>query len=177
MSPKRPSARRAVQNRGLDTTEIGKGLNVAFQKRFQLPCNEPRPIVGACVLRHSLRQHYVRQRLDKIVIIQLSRDAQYRALASVLVDQRQHPQRTWQPVPATTGIQASTVPRGYMAPPSRISQAHPLDQINDFAQYRMSAQRIATLPLPVQPESLSVPGDHGFGLNHHQCRLPAALQS
>jgi len=36
---------------------------------------------------------------------------------------------------------------------------------------------MATLPPPVQSESLPVPGDHSFGLNYHQCGLPTIPQT
>src|SRR6266853_502560 len=61
--------------------------------------------------------------------------------------------------------------------PARIRQAHPANQIEDFNRHGGSSFRMATLPLPVQSESLSMPGDDGLGLHDKQCRSPAAPQS
>src|ERR1700730_4158122 len=61
--------------------------------------------------------------------------------------------------------------------PSRIGEAHFVDQINDLMRYRRSTQRMAALPSPAQSESLPVPGDDSFGLNYRQCGFPAAPET
>jgi hypothetical protein len=60
--------------------------------------------------------------------------------------------------------------------PVRICQAHLSNQIEHFARHGGSAQPMMALPSPVEPKSLSVPTDHGFRLNDHQGRSPAAPQ-
>jgi CheY-like chemotaxis protein len=42
---------------------------------------------------------------------------------------------------------------------------------------RRSSLRMVTLPLPVQSESLSMPGDDRLGLHDEQCRSPATPES
>jgi hypothetical protein len=52
-----------------------------------------------------------------------------------------------------------------------------MNQIDDFNRHGGSSFRMATLPLPVQSESLSMPGDNHLGFDDDQCRSPAAPQS
>jgi hypothetical protein len=61
--------------------------------------------------------------------------------------------------------------------PARIRQAHPMNQIDDFPQHGGSSFRTATLPLPIQSESLAMPSDDGLGLDDNQYRSPAAPES
>jgi hypothetical protein len=56
--------------------------------------------------------------------------------------------------------------------PTRIGRAHLANQIDELARDRRPALPMATLPAPVQPKSLSVPGDHRFRLDNRKGRSP-----
>jgi len=57
--------------------------------------------------------------------------------------------------------------------PERICQAHLPDEVSNFTRHlRSSRPTPSTLPSPIQPESLAVPGDHRFRLDHGEGTAP-----
>ena len=56
--------------------------------------------------------------------------------------------------------------------PSWVGEAHSPNENADFTGYRRTPCGMATLPLPVQPESLSMPRDYGFGPHNNQGGSP-----
>jgi hypothetical protein len=52
-----------------------------------------------------------------------------------------------------------------------------MNQIDDFQRHEGSSFRMATLPPPVQPESLATPGDERLGLDDDQSCEPYPQES
>ena len=60
--------------------------------------------------------------------------------------------------------------------PTRVGETHSPDEVSDFTRYRRTTCAMATLPSPIQPESLSMPADDGFRLHDNQCGSPISPQ-
>ena len=61
--------------------------------------------------------------------------------------------------------------------PARIGEAHLPDEIANFGTEGWATLATPTLPTPIKPETLAVPGDDGFGLEDEQCRPPIIPQA
>lgn len=62
--------------------------------------------------------------------------------------------------------------------PGCVTGAHLPDQISNLQGGIGSPSAAPTaLPFPIQPKSLPVPGNHGFGLDHHEGRAPISPEA